>query len=628
MIDVRKSVSCALIPLVLLSSACAESPTAATLKPVFSEANVLGDMDDDGVPDATDVEPTLTNIYTYVDWTAANPGAGTASGTITLPNGHVIGVQLRVLNPNGTSNSFYFGQTSGGTPWWTQSGPSPYVSKYVLNPPPPSDIIALIGGNTSSYVITFSEPVQDPIMDILSLGNGGDDAVYDFDKPFQIISEGRGWWGGCADACLNILPGEQLQGWEGHGTIRFIGSFPTFSWSAANGEFWHAFTLGVRGAADPNVDHDGDGIPDARDNCPLVANAGQEDSDFDGVGNACDTVNDGNVDTDGDGLTNAEEHEIGTSPTNPDTDGDGLNDKVDPNPLGDLSPPVITATVTGTLGANGWYTSDVGVSWTVVDGESAITLKTGCTTSSVTTDTNGQTFTCTAKSAGGTATQSVTIKRDATAPVVSGSQLGLVVNGWHVGDVIVSFEVTDGTSGIATTSAACAGVTITSDTPGVTYTCSVTDNAGNSASDDESLKRDATPPVVALVGNAGTYTVDQTINITCTASDALSGLRGPCTGGLTGPAYNYIGVNQVHAGATDNAGNSFGVQGTFTVTLTSGSLCNLVRQWVSQKGVANSMCQQLANEAYGAFRNHVSAQSGKFVSDAHAAILIELSRAL
>jgi hypothetical protein len=53
-----------------------------------------------------------------------------------------------------------------------------------------------------------------------------------------------------------------------------------------------------------------------------------------------------------------------------------------------------------------------------------------------------------------------------------------------------------------------------------------------------------------------------------------------------------------------------------------------VQRWVSQRGVANSMCQQLRNGAYGAFRNHVSAQSGKFVSAANADILIALSNEL
>ena len=41
--------------------------------------------------------------------------------------------------------------------------------------------------------------------------------------------------------------------------------------------------------------------------------------------------------------------------------------------LQDASPPVITATVEGTLGQNGWYVSDVSVTWRVEDEESAIT---------------------------------------------------------------------------------------------------------------------------------------------------------------------------------------------------------------------------------------------------------------
>jgi Tol biopolymer transport system component len=40
--------------------------------------------------------------------------------------------------------------------------------------------------------------------------------------------------------------------------------------------------------ATPLVDTDGDGVPDIRDNCPLVYNPDQKDSDHDGVGDACD----------------------------------------------------------------------------------------------------------------------------------------------------------------------------------------------------------------------------------------------------------------------------------------------------------------------------------------------------
>ncbi|MCH4823744.1 thrombospondin type 3 repeat-containing protein [Gramella lutea] len=63
-------------------------------------------------------------------------------------------------------------------------------------------------------------------------------------------------------------------------------------------EYFHAFF----NCDDSNipVDSDGDGIPDADDNCPNVANPDQEDSDDNGVGDACEPGND----DDGDGVPN------------------------------------------------------------------------------------------------------------------------------------------------------------------------------------------------------------------------------------------------------------------------------------------------------------------------------------
>jgi len=84
----------------------------------------------------------------------------------------------------------------------------------------------------------------------------------------------------------------------------------------------------------------------------------------------------------------------------------------------DSTPPAITPTITGTLGGDGWYTSDVTVAWSVADPETEFTTA-GCDTQTVSSDTSGTTFTCSATSTGGTSTESVTIMRDTTAPVVA-----------------------------------------------------------------------------------------------------------------------------------------------------------------------------------------------------------------
>ena len=85
----------------------------------------------------------------------------------------------------------------------------------------------------------------------------------------------------------------------------------------------------------------------------------------------------------------------------------------------DYTPPTITPQVTGTLGNNGWYVSDVAVTWDVTDAQSPIDSTSGCGPASVTTDTAGTSLTCTATSVGGTANATTVVKRDLKAPTLT-----------------------------------------------------------------------------------------------------------------------------------------------------------------------------------------------------------------
>ncbi len=72
------------------------------------------------------------------------------------------------------------------------------------------------------------------------------------------------------------------------------------------------------------IDTDLDGIADDVDNCPFVANADQADADGDKIGDACDEQ--APVDSDSDGLTDDEETKLGTDPKAADSDADSLSD--------------------------------------------------------------------------------------------------------------------------------------------------------------------------------------------------------------------------------------------------------------------------------------------------------------
>jgi len=85
---------------------------------------------------------------------------------------------------------------------------------------------------------------------------------------------------------------------------------------------------GVGDACDFGVDSDGDGVVDAEDNCPNTYNPDQADSDGDGIGDACEDVPP--TDLDGDGIPDSEDNcPYNYNPGQEDIDSDGVGDACD-----------------------------------------------------------------------------------------------------------------------------------------------------------------------------------------------------------------------------------------------------------------------------------------------------------
>ena len=222
----------------------------------------------------------------------------------------------------------------------------------------------------------------------------------------------------------------------------------------------------------------------------------------------------------------------------------------------DGTAPEITPTVSGTQGGGGWYRGNVTVSWTVSDPDSPITSTSGCGSTTVTFDTSGATYTCTATSEGGTTSRSVTVRRDSTPPSASAAPLTSPNGaGWYAGAVAVRFTGSDSLSGIASCSS---DVTVSLEGSSVSSpggTC--TDVAGNvsAAVSATGLRIDRTAPSVSALrfpfANASGW-INEAVTVSFTGSDALSGIAG-CSGPVV---LSLDGANQSAGGScTDRAGN-------------------------------------------------------------------------
>lgn len=244
------------------------------------------------------------------------------------------------------------------------------------------------------------------------------------------------------------------------------------------------------------------------------------------------------------------------------------------------TPPLLSPTITGTLGANGWYAGVVGVSWSLVNPGSTITSRSGCdpTTIDVDTTANGTTLTCSATSAGGPSTRSVTIFRDGSKPTISAvTTTPPNLAGWNNTDVTVDIMCSDDLSGVPTVVVTmidfgfvkyplvrpqCLDQTLSTEGFAVSSTAeTAVDNAGNVSdpSNVVTVNIDKTSPTVSVTGvtDGGEYLVGLVPDVACETIDSLSGVATFASLEVTTTGADRIGsFTATCTGATDIAFNA------------------------------------------------------------------------
>ena len=183
-----------------------------------------------------------------------------------------------------------------------------------------------------------------------------------------------------------------------------------------------------------------------------------------------------------------------------------------------------TIDIAGTLGHNGWYTSDV--TFTINNGSDATSghLSTTANMSNIKYNTDGtKVVVTTTDKAGNTNTRDYTVKVDKTAPEVGTFDIDgtLGLEGWYISDVTISGTGgSDDTSGPVTNSVDVSK--ITSNTNGTTITLTTTNQAGLTSTDTVTVKVDKTAPTGSVVA---TSTDPYTVDVTATIEDVNSGVK-------------------------------------------------------------------------------------------------------
>jgi len=150
----------------------------------------------------------------YVDWISFTPssssgaGDGSATGTLTFDS-QVVHVSY--------SGDIY----SGGGLTTTVNNDAPYYGSGNYTPPISlTDNISNDGGANNVHTISFDLPVVNPHFHVASMGAPGTTVDWVFNFDFTVLS-----------GTISRSAANTLRGTEDNGTIGFIGTFTSISWT-------------------------------------------------------------------------------------------------------------------------------------------------------------------------------------------------------------------------------------------------------------------------------------------------------------------------------------------------------------------------------------------------------------
>jgi hypothetical protein len=254
--------------------------------------------------------------------------------------------------------------------------------------------------------------------------------------------------------------------------------------------------------------------------------------------------------------------------------------------------PTVSHALSPAANADGWTNADTTVTFSAKDDDRGSGVAHVTEPITLTDETSGTPVSGSATDvAGNVGTDTAIVKLDRTAPgitaAITGGTLGR--NGWYTSAVTVGSTCSDALSGVAT----CPGpVVLTSNGDANSATGQAVDKAGNTASATVSgIKIDQEKPTLTTADvnvQGGTFPLGTTPRATCTAKDGVSGLDS-CTVVVTGGNANGVGTFTYTATATDNAGNTTVLSGTYRVVYRWDGFLQPINDTAHQVGVGTSV---------------------------------------